>query len=257
MLTGGGTRRGTTMGATRDVSRLATTPSSPISQRTDTVAAEPVGASGRWLAAVLIVLFAVVIAWPIAVSTVSRMDWPVRIAVNLSPFLAMVGALIMAARSEGLRLATAFGWSTAHLGRQLLTALALLAVTLSLTLVPALMGISVVGRGETRPLVFMYLAVRQFVLVGFVEEFAWRGYVLGGVRRALGSGPWAVLLSSLLFGLWHFPGGHDVAQVLVTALIGAVYATALLKIRHCTTLATGTAHGLHDFALLLIASLSG
>ena len=94
------------------------------------------------------------------------------------------------------------------------------------------------------------------MLVALVEEFAWRGYVLGGARRALRSGPWAIVVSSVLFGLWHLPGSHDVLQVIVTALIGATYATAMLKARHCSTLATGTAHGLHDFTLLLIASLS-
>jgi uncharacterized protein len=256
MLTSGGMPPGTTIGSAHDVSPTKTTANLPHTSETDTVAAERDGPSLRLLSAVLFVLFGVVVAWPISVSAVSEMSWPVRIAVNLSPFVVILSALVVAARLGGLRLATAFGWSIEYLGRQVLTGLALLAVTLSLTLFPALLGFSVVGQGETRPLVFMYLAVRMLVLVGFVEEFAWRGYVLRGARRAFRSGPWAIVISSLLFGLWHFPGGHDVLQVIVTALIGAIYATALLKVRHCTTLATGMAHGLHDFILLLIASLS-
>ncbi len=205
---------------------------------------------------VVLILFAVATAWPIARSLVSDMGWPVRLVVHLSPFVVILGVLVGAARLDHLNVATGFGWSTEHLGRQLITSLVLLTVTLSLTLLPALFGVSVVGEGETRPLIFLYLAFRTFVLVGFVEEFAWRGYVLTGARRTLGSGTWAIVVSSALFGLWHFPGGRDVLQVVVTALIGALYATALLKVRHCTTLATGTAHGLHDLALLIIASLS-
>lgn len=254
MLTSGAARRRTTIGSTGDVGPTKATPKRPT--QTEIAAAESLSPSLRGLSAILIVLFAVVLAWPVAVSAVSDTGWPVRIAVHLSPFVVILGALVMAARTEGLRVATAFGWSTEHLGRQLLTGLALFAVTLSLVLIPALLGFSAVGQGETRPLVFVYLAVRQFVLVGFVEEFAWRGYVLRGTRRAVRSGPWAVVLSSVLFGLWHFPGGHDAVQVVMTTLIGAIYATALLKVRHCTTLATGTAHGLHDLTLLLIASLA-
>lgn len=247
---------GTTRGAGNDVARMNTTASATPASPTDVVAAEREEPGLRWLVVVLLVLFAVVAVWPISMSAVSGMSWPVRIAVHLSPFVVILGALVVPARLEGLRLSTAFGWSTEHLGRQVLIGLALLVLTLSLTLFPAVLGFSVVGSGEARPLAFVYVAMRTFVLVGFVEEFAWRGYVLGGARRALRSGPWAIVVSSVLFGLWHFPGGQDVLQVLVTALIGAIYATAMLKVRHCTTLATGTAHGLHDVTLLLLASLS-
>lgn len=205
---------------------------------------------------VILVLFAVVIVWPISMSVVSEMSWPVRIAVHLSPFVVILGVLAIAARFESIRLSIACSFSAEHLGRQILTALALLGITLTLTLFPAILGFRVLGGGETRPLLFFYVAVRTFFLVGFVEEFAWRGYVLDGMLRALRSGPWAIVVSSVLFGLWHFPGGQDVLQVFMTALIGAIYATARLKIRHCSTFATGTAHGLHDLTLLVLASIS-
>jgi membrane protease YdiL (CAAX protease family) len=210
----------------------------------------------RSSSAVVLLLFAVVIAWPIAMSVVTEAGWPVRLAVHVSPFVVILGALVAAARLEGRRLSGVLGWSTEHLGRQVLIGLALVTVTLSLVLVPALLGYSVLGDGETRPLVFLYLAVRTFLLVGFVEELAWRGYVLGGAERALGSAPWAVVVSSALFGLWHFPGGHSLVQVVVTGFIGAIYATARLKVRHCSTLATGIAHGSHDLVLLVLATLS-
>jgi uncharacterized protein len=222
----------------------------------DLVAVAREGPGLRSSSAVVLLLFAVVIAWPIAMSVVTEAGWPVRLAVHVSPFVVILGALVAAARLEGRRLSGVLGWSTEHLGRQVLIGLALVTVTLSLVLVPALLGYSVLGDGETRPLVFLYLAVRTFLLVGFVEELAWRGYVLGGAERALGSAPWAVVVSSALFGLWHFPGGHSLVQVVVTGFIGAIYATARLKVRHCSTLATGIAHGSHDLVLLVLATLS-
>jgi membrane protease YdiL (CAAX protease family) len=207
------------------------------------------------LVVVVLLLFAVVATWPLATSAVEGLAWPMRIVVHLSPLLLMMGIVAASARWDRMRLVTAIRFSTEHLARQMLTAVALAALTLGLTLWPALFGVNVMGDGETRPWVFLYLALRTFFLVGFVEEFVWRGYVLGGTLRAVRSGPWAVVISSLIFGLWHFPANQDFLQVFVTALIGAIYATAMLKVRHCSTLATGTAHGLHDLTLLVLASL--
>ncbi|AMM31699.1 Abortive infection protein [Sinomonas atrocyanea] len=207
-------------------------------------------------AVVVLALFAVAVLWPVAVSAASARGLPLRVAVDLSPFLAIMAVLVAAARLGRLPLSLALGWSATHAGRQALIGVALAAASLTLALVPALLGFGVLGRGEPRPLAFAYLAVRSFVLVGFVEEFAWRGYVLAGARRVLASRTWAVVASSALFGLWHFPGAQDVLQVIMTALIGAVYATAVLTIRHCTTLATGLGHGLHDLALLTLATMS-
>jgi membrane protease YdiL (CAAX protease family) len=227
-----------------------------VAQLSETQAPEQARPSLRSLVVVVLILFAVVTVWPFAGPLVKDMGWPVRLAVSLSPYLVIVAVLVVAARLGHLSVGKAFGWSTEHLGRQLLTGLALLAITLSLTLLPALFGVGVLGDGETRPLAFLYVAFRTFVMVGFVEEFAWRGFVLNGARAALRSKTWSIVVSSVLFGLWHYPGGQDVLQVLVTALIGALYATARLTVRGCTTLATGTAHGLHDLALLTLASLS-
>jgi membrane protease YdiL (CAAX protease family) len=256
MLVSRGVEPGTTTtGAGHLEGRMDRAAGVPPHSPTDVVVADVDAPSLRSVLTVVAVLFVVVTTWPLSVSAVRDMDWPVRIAVHLSPFVVMFGVLVVAARLEDVGFATAVGWSTDHVGRQLLTALGLVAATLTLTLLPAALGFNVVGAGETRPLVFTYLAVRTFVLVGFVEEFAWRGYVLTGLRRALHSGPWAIVVSSVVFGLWHFPVGHDLLQVIMAAFIGAIYATARLKVPHCSTLATGTAHGLHDLTLLVLASL--
>ncbi|WP_229231655.1 CPBP family intramembrane glutamic endopeptidase [Sinomonas cyclohexanicum] len=223
--------------------------------RTARAEATRAGPSLGWWLAVVLALFVVVAGWPVLTSAASGASLPLRIAANLSPFVMIVGVLFVAARFGRMRMATAFGWSAKRFGRQILIGVALAAVTLTLTLLPAAVGFNVLGEGEPRPLAFAYLAIRTFVGVGFVEEFAWRGYVFAGANRLLGSRAGAVVVSSALFGLWHFPGSQDFLQVIMTALIGALYASAILTVRHCTTLATGLAHGLHDVTLLTLATL--
>ncbi len=208
------------------------------------------------LIAVVLVLFVVAALWPLLAAATDQAQLSVQIAAGLAPFIVFLGAVALAGRTEGIRFAAAVGFSTRHAGRQLLTALALLAVTLAVTLVLAALGFHMFGQGQSGLLPFLYAAVRSFLLVGFGEELIWRGYVLGALHRNLRSGVPAVLLSSALFGLWHYPGGQDVLQVLVTTLFGVLWSTARMKIRHCSTFATGTAHGLHDLALLVIATLT-
>ncbi|UTT68474.1 CPBP family intramembrane metalloprotease [Arthrobacter sp. DNA4] len=208
------------------------------------------------LFAVLLVLFAVAALWPVVGRVTGNAELPVQIAANLAPFAVFFGAVALAARFEGISLATAVGFSTRHAVRQLLTALALLAATLALTVAAAALGFRMFGEGEGGLLFFLYAAFRSFLLVGFGEELIWRGYVLGAMRRNMHSDAAAVLLSSVLFGVWHYPGGQDVLQVLMTMLFGVLWGMARLRIRHCSTFSTGTAHGLHDLALLVIATLT-
>lgn len=208
------------------------------------------------LIAVLLVLFAVAGLWPVVSRATGNAGLPVQIAANLALFAVFFGAIALAARTEGITLAAAVGFSMRHALRQLLTALALVAATLALTFAAAALGFHVFGEGQPGLLFFLYAAFRSFLLVGFGEELIWRGYVLGAMRRNLHSRAAAVLLSSAFFGVWHYPGGQDVLQVLMTMLFGVLWGAARVRIGHCSTFATGTAHGLHDLALLVIATFT-
>ena len=204
----------------------------------------------------VLVLFVVAALYPPLGEASRNAGLPVQAAANVAPFVVFLVTIALAAGAEGTRFASAVGFSTRHAGRQLLTALALLAVTLAVALAMAALGFHMFGEGQTQPGLFLYSALRSFLLVGFGEELIWRGYVLGSLRRNVHSNAAAVALSSVLFGLWHYPGGQDVLQVGVTMLLGALWGTARVRIRHCSTLATGTAHGLHDLALLIFATLT-
>jgi membrane protease YdiL (CAAX protease family) len=63
----------------------------------------------------------------------------------------------------------------------------------------------------------------------------------------------AVIISALMFGFMHFPSGQDFLQVIVTAVIGLFYGFARVKIKNCSTLTVGIAHGLHDTFILILS----
>lgn len=100
--------------------------------------------------------------------------------------------------------------------------------------------------------IIVYNLFYDLFIVGIGEETLFRGYFLERFRTLTGSGAAAVALSALLFGIWHYPGGQDVLQVLLTAVLGAFWGLARIKIKDCSTLSVGIAHGLYDSYLILI-----
>jgi membrane protease YdiL (CAAX protease family) len=92
--------------------------------------------------------------------------------------------------------------------------------------------------------------VVTIVLVGILgpiaEEIFFRGYVLPGLVKRFGIG-WSLLLSSLIFGLFHIDPGAIVPTFALGLALGWVY------------LKTGSiwpamfAHGLHNTVAVLIA----
>lgn len=84
------------------------------------------------------------------------------------------------------------------------------------------------GRAPSIPDHFLYILLSQ-ALVALSEETFWRGFVLQTAKDITGSKDWAIFLSSLLFGLSHFPIGHSIAQVVFTFIIGAIFAALRLE----------------------------
>jgi sodium transport system permease protein len=88
------------------------------------------------------------------------------------------------------------------------------------------------------------------VLPAVCEELAFRGFILGGLRRRFR--PWmAIVLSSLLFALHHF----NVFQFLPTFLMGVVL--GLLAWRSGSVLPGMVFHGLHNGLLIGVVMLQG
>jgi membrane protease YdiL (CAAX protease family) len=95
--------------------------------------------------------------------------------------------------------------------------------------------------------------IYDFIFVGFSEEFIFRGYFFSRIETAAHSKLIAVLASSLLFGLWHFPNGFDPLKVAVTFGFGLIYGFARWKIKDCSVYSLSVAHGLHDMAITVLS----
>ncbi|HWR22462.1 MAG TPA: type II CAAX endopeptidase family protein [Feifaniaceae bacterium] len=180
---------------------------------------------------------------------------PLKILFELSPYLLLLGMAVLFCKIGGKPAAEGLGFSWAQLKRQLAAAFVLFLVTISLVLLPLLFGAApgdVLGAKMRTPLLLCYSVIKAMLVVGLGEELLFRGYFYGRLLEITGSPAWALVISSVFFGLWHYPIGRNFLQVLVTAFLGFLYGLARLKIRGCSTLATGLAHGLHDAALLAL-----
>jgi membrane protease YdiL (CAAX protease family) len=181
----------------------------------------------------------------------------VKMALTILPYLLLTAAVLLACRLEGLPLQATLGLSAAPLKRQLKAAWLPFAISVGAFVVaPLLLGFPAEDvlsfKARNWGILVFYLFYTQ-ICVGFGEEIIFRGYYYERLRIGLGSDLAAVLLSSLLFGLFHYPNGHNWAQVLVTTLIGLIYATARWKMKDCSTLSTGLAHGLHDNVIRVLS----
>lgn len=106
---------------------------------------------------------------------------------------------------------------------------------------------------ENRIGIIIYSVVFDMVCAGLGEETLFRGYFIERFRTLTNSDIWAVVISALMFGIWHFPNGQDFLQVIMTALMGVVFGLARLKIKNASTLSVGISHGLHDVYILILS----
>lgn len=70
----------------------------------------------------------------------------------------------------------------------------------------------------------IYFLLSQ-ILVAFSEELLFRGYLLAMFKDIAKTPDRAVIISALIFGLWHYPISHNIGLVLITFFAGAVYGT--------------------------------
>jgi membrane protease YdiL (CAAX protease family) len=120
--------------------------------------------------------------------------------------------------------------------------------------------------------VIVSTVVRQFVLSGFGEEFAFRGYFQSRLNQAFG-GPMrlfgiqfgaGLIIASLLFGLWHVDNTYDPAIGLSSLSWGwALWSSVggllfgVIREKTGTLVAPGIAHGLPDAVGLALVKIFG
>lgn len=150
------------------------------------------------------------------------------------------------------------GFTKENLPRQVLVGI-LLGVTMSLffTLVPHLVGLGAfVDNGHRYQAFWPIISEFPYCIlaVGAVEELLFRGFFYHKLHQLVSSEAAAILISSLLFGLFHIFGGN-ILQIIMTTLLGIFWCLCRKKIKYCTTLSLILAHGIYDAMISLWAFL--
>ncbi|MDR0949619.1 MAG: CPBP family intramembrane metalloprotease [Lachnospiraceae bacterium] len=180
---------------------------------------------------------------------------PERMMLLTGVYVGMAGAAILVFYS-GKWGKNTLGFSRKHIGKQVLIGLGLFALTFCTgVLLPLLLGeksMALNWKAPTVPILLFYI-VFDIVCVGFGEELIFRGYFFERLRIVFGSSWLVVGISALLFGLYHYPGSLHMSNVISTGVLGAVYALFRWKIKDCTLLSLGLAHGLHDGLIMVLS----
>ena len=106
-----------------------------------------------------------------------------------------------------------FGLFTDHLFKQILIGL-----VVGFILVVLLQGLSFL---EASPNLY---DIFSMMLVGFSEELLFRGFLFTMIYELSGSRLKVVFIPSIVFGIWHFPVGQSIDQVINATIIGLIYA---------------------------------
>lgn len=106
-----------------------------------------------------------------------------------------------------------FGLFTDHLFKQVLMGL-----VVGFILNVLLQGLSFL---EASPNLY---DIFSMMLVGFSEELLFRGFLFTMIYELSGSRLKVVFIPSIVFGIWHFPVGQSIDQVIGTTIIGLIYA---------------------------------
>ena len=152
-----------------------------------------------------------------------------------------------------------FGFKRQNIGKQLLFALCIFVITIIIfVILPLLIGMEkedVLSFRASRIVTKVFYIFYYLIFVGFGEELIFRGYYYNGIKDVTNSELIAVILSSVVFGLWHYPGGQDIMQVIITFVIGLIFGIARYKIKNCTLLSTSIAHGMHDAFIFILSCI--
>lgn len=108
---------------------------------------------------------------------------------------------------------------------------------------------------DAHPWLALAMAVVVFVLAGPAEELVFRGFVQGVVREAAGPRV-GIVVSAVVFGLFHTLGAVGGVDVLVVYVVFATAAGLVLGYVYERTddlASVALAHGAHDAVTMLIA----
>lgn len=186
------------------------------------------------------------------------MSFPLGVRAVLGILLHWVPAIvpiaIMISKKERLR---DLGFSKEKLGLQIILGIIIaLAMSFAFTLIPILLGFKdMVGSTTyTKLWQFIYEFAYRILGVAFAEEFIFRGFIFHKLLKINGSRKYAIIISSLLFGLYHIFNGN-IIQVFMTSLIGIFFCLCREKIKNCTITSLIIAHGVYDALIVVLVAI--
>lgn len=131
-----------------------------------------------------------------------------------------------------------------------------LSMSLVLTVLPIMLGFkNMVGSTVyTQTWKFIYQFIYAIFGVALAEELIFRGYIFNKLLEIKGSKWFAIIISSVLFGLFHIVSGN-IMQVFITAFLGFIFCMFREKIKVCTLLSLIITHGVYDAMIVLWVSV--
>ncbi len=168
--------------------------------------------------------------------------------------LFLVPAILMVVYKDKFRI---FGFKKEKTSLQIgIGVLLAISMSLVLTVLPILLGFKdMVGNASyTQTWQFVYEFIYRILGVALAEELVFRGYIFHKLLEIKDSKWFAIIISSLLFGLFHIFNGN-IIQIFMTAFIGLIYCIFREKIKGCTLLSLIIAHGVYDAMIVLCVSI--
>ena len=151
-----------------------------------------------------------------------------------------------------------YGFSREKVGLQLLIGLGVgIAMSAVLTVAPILAGLKDwISNGKQYEFLWQYVYEFVYCITGvaLMEEYVFRGFIFTKLKTASNSNVLAVIISSVLFGLFHIFGGNLI-QVVITGFIGAILCICRVRVKYCTVLSLIVAHGVYDALITVWGNL--
>ena len=141
------------------------------------------------------------------------------------------------------------GFTKDKIGLQILIGILLgIGMSLILTLVPHLTGFGAYVDSGNR-YKYLWQFIYEFVYctagVAAVEELCFRGFVFSKIKKISDKEIVAIIVSSVLFGLFHI-ASLSIFQIALTAFLGLFWCICRKYIKNCTTLSLIICHGIYD-----------
>ena len=168
--------------------------------------------------------------------------------------LFLVPGILMLISKESLR---DFGFTRKRLLKQTLIGLCIAVImSAGLTALPILLGVRhmIGSTNYTQAWQFAFEFIHKIAGVALAEEMIFRGHIFHKLLHIKDNKWFAIIISSILFGLFHIFTGLSI-QILTTAIIGFCYCMCREKIKNCTIFSLIIAHGVYDALIVLLVGV--